>query len=283
MRAPHSHPESYESQITNQEGVFMYRKTAVCSLFLLVWSILLFSPVPAAAQLTPVNELGVTIGHVHLLVPDPEVHKKLWVDLFGAEVGKTGSLEFLKIPGVILLINKTQAPGVPGEPTFDHFALSVKDLAATKSKLAAANIGMSDKNIAEFPDGVRVEFMEDRSLQVPVAFHHFHLFAKDAQGLRDWYVKTFGGVKFPDGPDFPGGQIYFTEQADPPRVPTKGHPLDHISFEIAGLDEFCKRLEAQGAKLDMNIIDAPQIGLKVTFVTDPAGTRIELTDGFAGK
>ena len=57
----------------------------------------------------------------------------------------------------------------------------------------------------------------------------------------------------------------------------------HISFEIAGLNEFCERLEAQGTKLDMRIIDAPQIGLKVTFVTDPAGTRIELTDGFAGK
>jgi len=33
----------------------------------------------------------------------------------------------------------------------------------------------------------------------------------------------------------------------------------------------------------MQIIDAPQIGLKVTFVTDPVSTRIELTEGFAGK
>jgi len=55
----------------------------------------------------------------------------------------------------------------------------------------------------------------------------------------------------------------FTAQSDPPRVPTKGHPLDHISFEIKGLPEFCKKLEAQGTKLDMQIIDAPQIGLKV--------------------
>lgn len=261
----------------------MYCKTAVCFTFVLGLSFLLFSPVPAAAQLTPANEIGVTIGHVHFLVPDPELHKKLWMDLFGAEVAKTGSLEFLKIPGVILLINKTQAPGEAGQPTWDHFALSVQDLAATKSRLAASGIGMPDGNIAEFPDGVRVEFIEDRSLKVPVAFHHFHIFAADSQGLRDWYIKTFGGVRFPDGPDFPGGQVYFTEQSDPPRVPTKGHALDHISFEIAGLNEFCRRLEAQGTKLDMNIIDAPQIGLRVTFVTDPAGTRIELTDGFAGK
>ena len=109
--------------------------------------------------MTPVNEIGATIGHVHLLVPDPEAHKRLWVDLFNAEVARTGSLEFLKIPGVILLINRTQAPGVAGEPTWDHFALSVQDLDATKSKLAAANIGVPDGNIAEFPDGVRVEFI----------------------------------------------------------------------------------------------------------------------------
>jgi predicted enzyme related to lactoylglutathione lyase len=75
--------------------------------------------------------------------------------------------------------------------------------------------------------------------------------------------------------------MYFTAQSDPPRVPTKGHALDHISFEIRGLREFCKKLEAQGTRLDMDIFEVP--GLKVTFVTDPVGTRIELTEGFAGK
>ncbi len=63
----------------------------------------------------------------------------------------------------------------------------------------------------------------------------------------------------------------------------EGRSFDHISFEIKGLQEFCKNLQAQGIKLDMDIIDATQIGLKVTFVTDPFGTRIELTEGFAGK
>ncbi|MEJ2109374.1 MAG: VOC family protein [Acidobacteriota bacterium] len=243
----------------------------------------LFSGMSAFAQLTPTNGAGATIGHIHLLVPDPEVHKKLWVDLFDAQVAKTGALEFIKIPGVILLLNNPQPGAVPGDPTADHFALAVHDLASMKAKLSAANISMPDGKFAEFPDGVRVEFIEDKDLGVPVAFHHFHLFAQDAEGLNDWYVKTFGGVEFPDGPDFPGGKIYFREQSDPPRVATKGHVFDHISFEIADLDAFCKKLEAQGTKLDMSIIDAPQIGLKVTFVTDPAGTRIELTQGFAGK
>ncbi|MEJ2245901.1 MAG: VOC family protein [Acidobacteriota bacterium] len=259
----------------------MHFKSAICSVLLLVFSLVLFFPAPAFTQLTPVNESGVTMGHIHLLAPDPEAHKKLWIDLFGAQVAKIGSLEFLKLPGIVLLINPGQPANAVGEPTADHFGLVVRDLDATKTKLASADIRMPDGKIAEFPDGVRVEFIEDKNLGVPVAFHHFHIFTADADALRDWYVQTFGGVKFPDGPNFPGGQMYFTAQSDPQRVPTKGHALDHISFEIKGLQEFCKKLEAQGTKLDMGIFEVP--GLKVTFVTDPVGTRIELTEGFAGK
>jgi len=241
----------------------------------------------AFAQLTPTNESGVTMGHVHLLVPDPEAHKKLWIDLFDAKVDRTGSLEFLKLPGIVILINK-QSANAPGEPTADHFALAVRDLASVKQKLTAVNIklledGGDSRTLALFPDGVRVELIEDKNMGVPAAFHHFHIYTADPEALKSWYVKNFGGIKFPDGPNFPGGEMRFTAQADPPRVPTKGHPLDHISFEIKDLKEFCQKLEAQGTKLDMQIIDAPQIGLKVTFVTDPAGTRIELTEGFAGK
>ncbi len=237
----------------------------------------------ALAQLTPFNESGVTMGHVHLMVRDPEAYKKLWVDLFGAQVAYTGKLEFLKVPGLVVLLLKGQ-PSEEGAPTADHLAFYVKDLGAFKKKLADANIRMAEgSSIANFPDGVKIELIEKKDLAVPVAFHHFHLFAADADAIRAWYVKTFGGTKFPDGPNFPGGEMYFTAQANPARVPSKGHPIDHISFEVKDLDEFCKRLEAQGTKLDMKIVDAPQVGLKVTFITDPVGTRIELTQGFAGK
>jgi catechol 2,3-dioxygenase-like lactoylglutathione lyase family enzyme len=237
----------------------------------------------ALAQLTPFNESGVTLGHVHLLVRDPEVHKKLWVDLFGAQVAYTGKFEFLKVPGMVVLLMKGQ-PSDEGAPTADHFAFLVRDLSAFRKKLAAASIQMPEgSSIATLPDGVRIEFIEKKDLTAPIAFHHFHLFAADADAIRAWYVKTFGGIKFPDAPNFPGGEMHFTAQANPPRVPTKGHPIDHISFEVKNLQEFCKKLEAQGTKLDMQIVDAPQVGLKVTFITDPIGTRIELTEGFAGK
>jgi catechol 2,3-dioxygenase-like lactoylglutathione lyase family enzyme len=243
------------------------------------------SAAPVYAQLTPFNDSGVTMGHVHLLVPDPEVHKKLWVDLLGAQIGRAGPLELVKLPGIVILINKTQPGAIPGEPVADHFALVAKDLASVKQKLASAGIAFPEgKAIAAFPDGVRVEFVEDRNIGIPIAFHHFHLFAADVESLRSWYVKAFGGVDFPGEANFPGGKMYFTAQSSPARVPSKGHPLDHISFDVKNLSEFCKKLEAQGTKLDMQIIDASStIGLKVTFVTDPVGTRIELTEGLAAK
>jgi len=232
------------------------------------------------AQLAPFNDKGVAIGHVHYLVKDLAAHKKLWTDVFGAEV-KPGPIELIKLPGVIILLMKQQSPAPSGEPTADHMALRVRDLPAVKEKLAAANIPLSNKLMAAFPDGVRVELIEDKALAVPVAFHHFHLFSNNPE-IANWYRKHFG-TAFPAAANFPGGEVLFTTQPDPPRVPSMNHVFDHISFEVKDLAEFCKKLEADGVKLDMKIIDAPAIGLKVTFVTDPIGTRIELTQGFAGK
>jgi catechol 2,3-dioxygenase-like lactoylglutathione lyase family enzyme len=168
-----------------------------------------------------------------------------------------------------------------GEPTTDHIALRVRDLDAIKGKLIAAKIPVSNKPIFTLPDGVRVELFEDKGLTVPVAFHHFHLFSNNPNIAR-WYKKYFG-VAFPSGPNYPGGELRLMVQQTPPRVPSINHVFDHISFEVKDLAEFCKKLEADGVKLDKQIIDAPTVGLKVTFVTDPIGTRIELTQGFYGK
>ena len=37
------------------------------------------SALPLFAQLAAPNESGVSLGHIHLMVADPEVQKKLWV------------------------------------------------------------------------------------------------------------------------------------------------------------------------------------------------------------
>jgi len=64
---------------------------------------------------------------------------------------------------------------------------------------------------------------------------------------------------------------------------TKGRSLDHIGFEVKNLEVFCKKLEAAGVKLDQPYHKAPNANLSLAFITDPAGTSIELTEGLDPK
>lgn len=64
-------------------------------------------------------------------------------------------------------------------------------------------------------------------------------------------------------------------------APTKGRSLDHIGFDVKDLEAFTKKLESQGIKLDEAIRLAPNQTTKVAYLTDPWGTRIELTEKLA--
>jgi catechol 2,3-dioxygenase-like lactoylglutathione lyase family enzyme len=49
---------------------------------------------------------------------------------------------------------------------------------------------------------------------------------------------------------------------------------------VKNLEAFCKKLEADGVKLEIPYREMPQLGgLKLAFLVDPEGTRIELTEG----
>src|SRR5579863_3680986 len=105
-------------------------------------SILAASASGVFAQLLPPNDAGVSLGHLHFVVSDPDATKKAWVDVFGATPGKSGTAEFLKIPGVDVFIRKADMPpsgGTQGS-SVNHIGISVKDYAATKAKADAAGI-----------------------------------------------------------------------------------------------------------------------------------------------
>ena len=147
--------------------------------------LLAISALPLFAQLAAPNEGGVSLGHIHLMVADPEVQKKLWVGVLGAEVTHAGTLELLKLPGMFLIVGKARTP--PSEGTegsmVNHFGFLVKSYAETKTKLTAAGLTFATDNAAtrqlmvNFPDKVKVEFTEDASLQVPTrdaSYSHVH-------------------------------------------------------------------------------------------------------------
>ena len=64
-----------------------------------------------------------------------------------------------------------------------------------------------------------------------------------------------------------------------PVVGTQGRALDHIGFEVKNLEEFCKKLEADGIKMAVPYSKVPALGISIAFFTDPWGTYIELTEG----
>lgn len=246
------------------------------------------------AQLPAPNQSGVSLGHVHLMVADPDAQKKIWVEALGAETTHTGSLEILRLPGIYIIVGKARTAPTDGSEgsTVNHIGLAVKDLAAVKTKLDALHIESASVNgnakqiMAQFPEKVTVEMTEDPSLPTVVAMHHIHLATPDPEKQRAWYVKTFGARAGTRGnflaAFIPGGEVD-ARKAQDAQAPTKGRSLDHIGFEVRDLESFCKQLSADGVKFELPYRDIPAIGLKIAFLTDPEGTRIELTEGLAGK
>ena len=149
------------------------------------------------AQLAPPNDAGVSMGHIHLTVPDPDAQMKVWVDVLGATISKAGPLNLVKLPGIFIIVTKAASTDGSDGSTANHIGFLVKDYAGLKAKLAAANIPIVfdlEKNkqiMVTFPDKVRVEFNEDASIDAPVIFHHIHLTTTDPAALQGWYVKTF--------------------------------------------------------------------------------------------
>ena len=254
-------------------------------------AILTVGTVPLSAQLGAPNATGVSIGHVHLTVRNPEEHKKIWL-LLGAQVTNAGSLELLKFPGVFVILTKGDPAGGSEGSTVNHFGFMVRSVDEVKAKLTAAGlptvqeITNPKRWVTMLPDAVKVEFTEEPSQKAAIVGHHLHLSTNDLETLRAWYVKTFGGVAetrrgFPSAV-FDGGEINVISATER-QAPTKGRAIDHIGFEIKGLEAFCKKLAADGVTFEVPYRDVAQLGLKLAFIVDPVGTRIELTEGLAGR
>ena len=134
------------------------------------------------------------------------------------------------------------------------------------------------------PGGVRVEILEDPSLKAPVAFHHLHLWVSDIPNaaMQAWYAKTFGAIPGKratfDAVDIPGANITF-QNVPTVQKPTQGAALDRIGLEVKNLQAFAQKLAASGIKFDRPYGKLPDSNASAAFLTDPAGTSIELTEG----
>lgn len=246
------------------------------------------------AQVAAPGESGVSMGHVHYLVPDVEPWKKFWTAMGGVPE-KLGPNDVFKFPGVLILVRKSDTnSGVSVGSIVGHIGFHVPNTTEALARWKAAGlkteVGQNPgQGFVWTPDDItRVEILEDKTQTVPIAFHHVHFYVADSAGagntleMQSWYAKTFGAKpgkrgQF-DAADLPGVNLTFTK-SDTPTVGTKGREMDHIGFEIKDLEGFCKKLEAQGVKFDRPFTKMPDLGISLAFITDPWGTYIELNEG----
>ena len=260
----------------------------------------------AGGQLSPQNAAGVAMGHLHYHVRDVEANKKFWVAL-GGQAARLGSTDVVKFPGVVIVLTAGPSSGGTNGSVVNHVAFRVQSFATVESA------GFTVQRLAQFPgvgsintpEGERIELFENAAtnltftpdsgppdsvadrhnhpLPIPVAFHHVHLYLPQGADVtaKNWYAQMFGGVPGKrsnyQAVDLPGINLNFSGQATA-QASTAGRMLDHIGFEVRGLEGFCKQLEARGVKLDRTYSKGAD-GVATASLTDPWGTSIELTEG----
>ena len=234
-----------------------------------------------------------TFGHVHLNVADIEVHKKLWVEQFDGVLVEKGPLTVVKFPGQLVALTGRAPTGGSQGTVMDHFGFKVRSLSEALATWRAAGLEVqSEFTGAEgfpnayvmAPDGVRFELQEDPELTVKAEAYHIHFFTPDYLELLDWYADIFSGVPAPRGTiqstvNVPGQNLSFANSREQ-REPTQGRAIDHIGFEVDDLRAFTEMLEARGITMDTPYREIASIELAIAYFTDPAGVRIELTEGY---
>ncbi len=241
----------------------------------------------------PPNAMGVNMGHWHLNSKDPAVNKKFFVTL-GGRVIKRGDNEVVLFPGVVIFLTRGQPGTAPTGGTagtvVNHVGFVVQNVQESLAKWKAAGIqvepsasGRLDQAYIDTPDGLRIEILEDKNQPWPIRNEHIHFSATESEipKMQAWYAKEFGGHAWTrnNAPvvELPGVQLRFAK-ADKAQLPTAGHTLDHIGFDVKNLDAFLKRLQADGVKIERPINKNAQTGAALAFVSDPWGTMIALND-----
>jgi catechol 2,3-dioxygenase-like lactoylglutathione lyase family enzyme len=254
----------------------------------LAWGLALFvcMQVSLRGQLAAPGDSGVAMGHLHLNAKDPEAQARFWTEVLGAKRGNFANGDVFKLPGVLVMLRASDPSGPSEGSVVNHVGLKVRDLAATLARVEAGKVEIVSRSVKQAmlvaPGGLRVELTEDSGAAAAVENHHIHFYTAEVEKMRQWYVDTFGAKagkrgKF-EAADLPGVNLSFTP-SDRPQAGTKGRALDHIGFEVKGLEAFVKKLEARGVKFDVPYRRLPALNLEIAFFTDPWGTYIELTEG----
>jgi catechol 2,3-dioxygenase-like lactoylglutathione lyase family enzyme len=255
------------------------------------------------------TQAPIVIGHYHLNVTSVDAHKKFWVDTLGGTPTKIGSVEAIRFPGVLLLLNVQKPTGPTKGTTFDHIGFAVPNVPATTTKVVAngyeLTVGREPPpgqtaspptagNYGQFsylvgPDGVKVELVTNKEPNAPpIVHHHVHFTNKMYVEMQQFFMKAFNATLRPGQTDFfIGADLqgvgyslnFFHWEPAADLVGTKGRAVDHVGFEVKNLEAFCKELEAKGIKLTEKYHRDKSLNIASATIVDPYGTVLELTEG----
>jgi catechol 2,3-dioxygenase-like lactoylglutathione lyase family enzyme len=258
--------------------------------------------IPAYAQLFASKGVEIAMGHYHFNVSDVAAQKKFWLALGGA-TATLHKTEIVQFPNALLFFDKAKSIGGTRGSSVNHIGFEVQDIRASVDKLRGMGYeiatrkevsgGQAKEDIFRHPtmnvdlafvigpDDIKVELTGNPSV-VQTTAHHIHFFVPDVEKARSWYVEKFGFTKGKRGPfeeaQLAGIRLSFSK-SEGAVAGTKGRSLDHIGFESRNVKKLGMVLEGRGVALDAPYKYTRGTKTAAVVVTDPDGTRIELTEG----
>src|SRR4029434_1143592 len=106
----------------------------------LAWSMALFSSIPAQAQLATPNDVGVALGHIHLVVKNVDAQKEFWTTMLGGTLVTNGPLTLIQFPGVFIMLRQGEPTGPSAGSIVNHFGFVYKDLTAARARWKTAGV-----------------------------------------------------------------------------------------------------------------------------------------------
>ena len=259
-----------------------------------VAALLLILPVPVGAQLAPPNASGLTFAHVHLSVADMELHKRLWSELLDGQVVERAGYVAISVPGTLIFLTD-RAPTAPSVGTaVDHVGFKVRELDKVLERWRSWGYEVDTEFMGgegfpqayvTMPNGTRVELTGDPGIGAASEMHHVHFYSPRHEEHLQWYLDVLDGVRATRGTitttmNVPGANLSFA-RADSV-LPTQGTAVDHVGFEVEDIHAFAAMLEAKGVEFQLAPFHVESLDIWVGFFVDPAGARIEVSQGLDG-
>lgn len=243
-----------------------------------VFTAFLIASVVALAQ----GPRSITLAYIQLNSANPDVAVAFWKDIIGTTTFSRGSLNGVSTLGIMIAITRNAPSGPSVGSVIDYLGFRVPDLQPYIDKLAKTSYKSSQPKsdsevlMIDGPDGVQVELTADNSMYASLEFSHIHFHTAKPDETQAWYAEHFGAKPNTEDQLHSSrlGATTLTFSQGDSALPTAGRAIDHLTLEVKDLQNFRDALAAKGVKMDPPSSSNPH----TVFLTDPWGTRIELTE-----